>query len=113
MITFPETLDATERLAELLKSASALDSALTNTVEDLGSFLSVLEYSHTKKFENTEAALQYIDKVLIPQLRGIKDRLEVGTSEPLKRLNMARDQAKRLMVRLQVLTDGSMGNFLS
>jgi hypothetical protein len=107
MITFPETVDAAERLSELLKSTSALKAALQAARKDLEDFQSMLAYSHQKQFENAEEALAYIDKVLGPQILGIRDSLHSGTDEPLKRLTIASEQAERLAVRLRMMTDGS------
>ena len=112
MITFHETVDIAERLADFLKSASELDTALKDATEDLAGFLSMMEFSHEKGFEDAEEALQYIDNVLIPQLLGIRDSLEAGTEAHLKRLNTASDLAERLKVRLQMLRDGSVSDLL-
>jgi hypothetical protein len=110
MITLKETVGIAERLADLLKSAAELETAITDTSEGLEGFLSMLEYSHTKKFKDTDAALHYIDNVLTPQLLGIRDTLGAGTEEHVKRLNLASDLAERLVVRLQMLEDGSVGD---
>jgi hypothetical protein len=112
MITFHETVDIAERLADFLKSASELDTALKDAIEDLAGFLSMMEFSHEKGFVDAEEALQYIDKVLIPQLLGIRDSLEAGTEAHLKRLNTASDLAERLKVRLQMLRDGAASDLL-
>ncbi len=110
MITFSETLDISERLAELLKSASDLQTALKDGLEDMAGYLTMLEYSHAKGFDDVEAALQYIDKVLVPQLIGIRDSLQAGTEAHLKRLNTASELAERLMIRLRMLEDGALGD---
>ncbi|NIS79797.1 MAG: hypothetical protein GTO14_06235 [Anaerolineales bacterium] len=107
MITFPETIDAAERLAELLKSASDLGAALRGVGKDLEEFENMLAYSHQKQFENVEEALSYIDKVLVPQILRIRDSLHSGSEGPLKRLNIASEQAERLAVRLRMMTDDS------
>jgi hypothetical protein len=112
MITFHETVDIVGRLAEMLKSASELEVAINDTTTDLASFLTMLEFSHTKDFKGAEDALQYIDTVLIPQILGIRDSLTAGTNEHLKRLNTARDLTERVIVRLRMLDNGSFGDFL-
>jgi phage shock protein A len=112
MITFHETVDIAERLAEFLRSASELDTALKDAIEDLAGFLSMMEFSHEKGFKDAEEALQYIDNVLIPQLLGIRDSLEAGTEAHLKRLTTASDLAERLKVRLQMLRDGAASDLL-
>lgn len=112
MITLPETVDAAERLAELLKSVARIEVALNAAVDELRDFQTLLEYAHAKDFKDVESALQYIDNVLIPQLKQLRASLEAGSSEHLKRLKMAGDQAERLAVRLRMLTDGSADFFL-
>jgi uncharacterized protein YpiB (UPF0302 family) len=112
MITFQETVDAIERLAELLKSAAEAQSTVEHAVANMAAFRSMLEYSHVKEFQDVDEALSYIDHVLVPQLNGILDALESGTEPHFKRLEMASDHAKRLAVRLQMLTDSSGAGFL-
>ena len=112
MITFHEMVNIAERLAEMLKSASDLETALKDTTEDMAGFLSMLEYSHEKGFADVGDSLQYIDNVLIPQLIGIRDSLGVGTEEHLKRLNTAKELAERLVVRLRMLENGAAGDLL-
>lgn len=112
MITFRETVDVVGRLAEMLKSATDLELALKDTDNDLASFLTMLEFSHTKDFKDAKDALQYIDTVLIPQFLGIRDSLRTGTTEHIKRLRTAQDLADRMIVRLRMLENGAIGDFL-
>ena len=112
MITFHEMVNIAERLAEMLKSASDIETALKDTTEDMAGFLSMLEYSHEKGFTDVSTSLQYIDNVLIPQLIGIRDSLGAGTEEHLKRLNTAKELAERLVVRLRMLENGAAGDLL-
>jgi hypothetical protein len=112
MITFPETLDAAERLADLLKSSANIESALEDAAKDLADFLSVLEYMHTKEFRDYQDVLNFVDNVLIPQVLGIRDSLQASTEPHQKRLKMASDQAERLVVRLRVLVNDGIDGFL-
>lgn len=112
MITFPETLDAAERLADLLKSSANIESALEDAAKDLADFLSVLEYMHTKEFSDCQDVLNFVDNVLIPQVLGIRDSLQASTKPHQKRLKMASDQAERLVVRLRVLVNEGIDGFL-
>jgi hypothetical protein len=112
MISFPETLSAVERLSDLLKSATDLELAVKDTYVAMDSYISMCEFSHTKQFKDAKSVISYIDNVLIPQLLGIRDSLEAGTEEHLKRLKVAGDQAERLMLRLQMLVNGSAGDLL-
>ena len=113
MITFPETLDAAERLAEFLKSTENIGSALEDASKDLADFISVLEYMHTKEFSDTQDVLNFVDNVLIPQVMGIRDSLQASTDPHQKRLKLAHDQAERLVVRLRVLVTDGIDGFLT
>jgi hypothetical protein len=70
-----------------------------------------LEYSHQKDFQDVKQALSYADNVLIPQLHGIRDSLEAGATEPLKRLRLATDQADRLVVQIRMVINGDGEDF--
>jgi hypothetical protein len=113
MISFQETLDGLVRLADLLKSAEEIETALGDGLEDMDDLLSMMAFSHQKDLESVEQALTYIDQVLIPRLRGIRDSLTTSTDEHLNRLRIASESAERLAVRLQMLGDGGVDNFLS
>ncbi|MGD8731400.1 MAG: hypothetical protein PVH92_05950, partial [Anaerolineales bacterium] len=65
-----------------------------------------------KDFNSAEDALKYIDNVLIPQMRGIRDTLGTGTDEPLKKLKMAHEQMDRLVLRMQMVINGDVDGLL-
>jgi hypothetical protein len=112
MITFPETLDALERLSDNLKGIDDLDSVLRDADDDLEGYLQLLQFAHNKNFKDAEDALAYIDQVLVPQLRGLRDALKTGRRDPIKRLKLASDQTERLVLRLRMVVNGDMGEFL-
>ncbi len=112
MLTFPETLDALERVREQLKAVAELEAAITAVAEDLAEYVTLLRYSHDKDFESAEDALKYIDSVLIPQMRGIRDTLGTGTDEQLKKLNAAHEQMDRLVLRMQMVINGDVDGLL-
>ncbi|MGD8553455.1 MAG: hypothetical protein PVH60_07295 [Anaerolineales bacterium] len=112
MLTFPETLDALERVREQLKSVAELEAAVEAVAEDLAEYVTLLRYSHDKDFNSAEDALKYIDNVLIPQMRGIRDTLGTGTDEPLKKLKMAHEQMDRLVLRMQMVINGDVDGLL-
>jgi hypothetical protein len=112
MITFPETLDALERLSENMRSISELETAIGDTVNDLNEYISLLEFSHEKDFKDPQEALDYIDHVLIPQLRTIIAALQAGQEEPVKKLRIASEQTDRLVMRLRMVVEGDVGGFL-
>lgn len=113
MLSFPESLDALERVIEQMKSLRALKANLTAVEEDLEGFQKLLEYSHEKNFQSAEEALAFIDTVLVPELRGMADTLRAGTDEPLQHLKVARDQLERLVLRMRMVVDGNVEDFLA
>ena len=112
MITFPETVNALEMISEHLRTAAELEAALQDALEDLAGLLSMMEFAHDKKFADSNAALKYIDDVLVPQLNGIRHSLESSTEEPVKRLNLSINQIERLVLRLQMLSEGNFVSFV-
>lgn len=113
MITFQEMLDGVQRLAEMLKAVEELQTALEDSLEDLDDLVSMMTFSHEKEFQRVEEVLGYIDQVLLPQLRGLRDSLEASTEDQLRRLRIASESAGRLTVRLQLLSEGGVEDFLS
>ena len=111
MITFPQVLDSLERVADQLKSTEELDATISALRDDLKGFVALLEYSHQKDFQDVKQALSYVDNVLIPQLHGIRDSLEVGVTEPLKRLTLATGQADRLVLQMRMVINGDGEDF--
>ena len=112
MITFPETLDSLERLSENLHAIDNLDTCVLSTLKELDGFLATLQYSHEKNFQSPDEALAYIDQVLIPQLRGIRDSLVASAEPPIRNLKVASEQTDRLVLRLRMVVDGDVGEFL-
>ena len=112
MITFPQVLDSLERVADQLKSTEELEANIGAMREDLKGYLALLDFVHQKDFQDVQQALNYVDNVLIPQLHGIRDSLEAGTNEPLKRLRLATDQTDRLVIQMRMVIDGDAQDFL-
>jgi hypothetical protein len=113
MITFQEMLDGVQRVAEMLRAAEELQTALEDGLEGMDDLVSMMAFSHEKEFQSVEMALDYIDQVLMPQLRGLRDSLTTSTEDQLRRLRIASASAERLAIRLQMLGDGGVENFLS
>lgn len=113
MITFQEMLDGVQRVAEMLKVAEELQTALEDGLEGMDDLVSMMAYSHEKEFQTVEMALNYIDQVLMPQLRGLRDSLAASTEDQLRHLLIASESAERLAVRLQMLGEGGVEDFLS
>lgn len=108
MITFDQTLDAVERVHDLLKSTDELEHQVKATRSNLADFENMLQYAHQKEFSNADQALEYIDKVLIPRLQGMIQALDSSVEEPLKRLQTAKQHTQRLVVNLQMVTGGNV-----
>jgi hypothetical protein len=107
MISFRETLDAVERQFELLRAVSDVAVALDKALEGLRNFRLMLEHSHEKQFESVDSALEYIDKVLIPQLISLHDGLQTSIKPPLQKLSQARAQSERLVTQLRTFSEGA------
>jgi len=106
MITFHETVDSVERVNDLLKSAAEVRSAVRHALDLLGDFTAMLDYSHNKGFKDANEALGYVDKVLVPRVGRIRDALASQTDPHLGRLELAHEAASRLLLRLQMLSEG-------
>ena len=107
MITFDQTLDAVERIYDQLKSVSAIQDQLEHGRANLLDFAKMLDYAHKRDFKSAQELLNYIDKVLIPQLHGIITAFESGTEPHLNKLNSASEHTKRLLANLQMVTGSS------
>ena len=103
MITFDQTLDAVERINDLLKSAEEAEGQVVFTLSNLYDFASMLKFAHRKQFQSAQEALDF-DNVLNPRLSGIISALESGTESHFKRLNVASEHTRRLMLNLQMVT---------
>jgi hypothetical protein len=112
MITFQEMQSALERLAELLKAASSAESTIKGSVGSLGDVRQMLEARRLRQFKDVEAVVDYVEKVVIPQLNGIHDTLGVSGDAHFSRVRTASEQASRLSVRVQALNDASAGGLL-
>ena len=112
MITFREMQDAVERIAQNLKSAEDVASVVEHTLNNLAELRSMIEFSRAKRFKTADDVLGYLDKVVVPQLNGIRDAFESGSLPHLKNLQAANDQCNRLVLRLQMLSEGADGTLL-
>ncbi len=112
MITFPEALDILERSTELLKAVREVEATVEGTVDELDSVLAVLSFAHNKEFQNVGDALNYLDNVVQPQMVGIRDSLKMGTDDQIARLKQVREQIDRLVLRMRMVVEGDVGDFL-
>ncbi len=112
MITFRETLDGLDRLSELLRSAPDVESAVGQALSGLADLRSMLESPRVRQARSPEELKDYVERVVLPQLAGVRDALEIGTTDRFKRLRTAGDQVERMVLRLRMLIDGSVDGLL-
>jgi hypothetical protein len=112
MITFQEMQAALERLAELLKAASSAESTIKGSVSSLGDVHQMLDTRRLRQYKDVDAVVDYVEKVVIPQLNGIHDTLGVSADAHFSRVRTASEQASRLAVRVQAVNDASSGGLL-
>lgn len=105
VISFRETVDSVERLNELMKATADMRSTVDHCLKYLEGFSGMLDFAHNREFKSAGEALEYIDKVLIPQLNRIREALASESEPPLKRLDVARDLTARLLLRLKMLSE--------
>jgi hypothetical protein len=112
MITFRETIDGMERLNELLRSVADAEEAVQRAVAGLADARAMLDSARVRKATSSQEIRDYIDRVVLPQLTGVRDALEISGGESFKKLRTAREQADRMVLRLQMLSDGSVDSLL-
>lgn len=112
MITFRETLDGLQNASELMKGAMEAEGTVERTLTTLADLRSMLDSPRIREAKSASEVRDYIERVVLPQLIGLHDALEVGTEDSFKRLRAAGEQADRLILRLQMLVDGSVDGLL-
>jgi hypothetical protein len=109
MISFRETLDGIQRIGELLKATEDVEEAVGRSNAALHDLRTMLDVERLRQFETTTELVDYIQRVALPQLMGAEDTLGGASEGYLKRLHMATEQTNKLVVRLQMLDDASLG----
>jgi hypothetical protein len=109
MISFRETLDAIQRISDLLKASEDIEESVERSKAALHDLRTMLDADRLRQFETAGELADYIHRIAIPQLTGAEDTLEGASAAYLKRLKMASEQTNKLMVRLQMLDDASLG----
>ncbi len=112
MITFRETLDGLRNVSEMMKTAMEAEETVERTLVGLADLRAMLESPRVRKAEEVVQIRDYVDRVVLPQLLGLNDALKIGTDDGFKRLRAAGDQADRMILRLQMLVDGSVDGLL-
>ena len=112
MITFRETLDGLRNVSEMMKTAMETEESVERTLVGLSDLRAMLESPRVRKAEEVAQVRDYVERVIIPQLLGLTDALKMGTDDGFKRLRAAGDQTDRMILRLQMLIDGSVDGLL-
>lgn len=112
MITFRETLDGLQNVSELMKGAMDAEGTVERTLASLADLHSMLDSPRVREAKSPQEVRDYISRVVLPQLIGLHDALQIGTDDSFKRLKAAGEQADRLILRLQMLVDGSVDGLL-
>jgi hypothetical protein len=112
MITFRETLDGLQNVSELLKTAMEAEGAVQRNLAGLADLRAMLDSPRVRRATGPLEVRDYVERVVLPQLTGLHDSLQIGTDDSFKRLRAASDQTERLILRLQMLVDGSVDGLL-
>jgi len=112
MITFRETLDGLRNVSEMMKTATETEETVERTLVGLADLRVMLESPRVRKAEEVGQIRDYIDRVILPQLVGLHDALKIGTDDGFKRMRSAGEQTDRMILRLQMLVDGSVDGLL-
>jgi hypothetical protein len=108
MISFREMLDSISRLVELLKTTSEAETTFRRSVANLTDLQTMLGRARVRQFQTPAEMADYIERVAIPQLNGIRDTLEVTTNGHFGKMRTAAELAGRLELRLQALAEGTV-----
>jgi hypothetical protein len=108
MISFREMLDSISRLAGLLKTTSEAETMYRRSAASLSDLQTMLDRARMRQFKTPGEMAEYIERVAIPQLNGIRDMLEVTTNGHFSKMRTATELAGRLELRLQAIVEGSV-----
>jgi hypothetical protein len=108
MISFREMLDSIDRLADLLKTSAETETTYRRSIASLSDLQTMLDRARMRHFQTPAEMAEYIERVAIPQLNGIRDTLEVATNTHFGKMRTATELAGRLALRLQALSEGSV-----
>jgi hypothetical protein len=112
MISFQEMLDGVSRVADMLKSESEVETTVKRARDAIKDLHATLDARRLEQFGTRQEIMEYIQKVVLPQVTGLEDTLGLGTEEQLKYLHMASEEATKLAQRLQIIDQGTMDGYL-
>jgi hypothetical protein len=106
MISFREMLDSVSRLADILKTTAETETTYRRSAASLTDLRTMLDGVRLRQFRTPAEAAEYIERVAVPQLNGIRDSLEVTTNGHFSKMKTATELAGRLELSLQALSEG-------
>jgi hypothetical protein len=112
MITFRETLDSVQRLDDLLAAGRDDQVAFDRALRNLADLQDMLSHERLASSKSVNTLLEYIERVAVPQLFGVRESLSVSANTHFDRLSTASEMAARLRTRLQVVADDSQSGYL-
>ncbi len=112
MISFREMLDSVSRLSEILKTTAETETTFRRSAASLTDLRTMLDGGRLRQFKTPAEVADYVERVAVPQLNGIRDSLEVATDGHFGRMRKATELAGRLALRLQALSEGTVDGFL-
>ena len=112
MISFREMLDSVSRLAEALKTSADAETTFQRSTTSLTDLRTMLEATRLRQFKTPTEVADYIERVAVPQLNGIRDSLEIATASHFGKMRTATELASRLELRLQALSEGTVDGYL-
>lgn len=112
MISFREMLDSVSRLAEILKTSAETETTFQRSTTSLTDLRTMLEGGRLRHFKTPAEVVDYIERVAVPQLNGIRDTLEITTASHFGKMRTANELAGRLELRLQALSEGAVDGYL-
>jgi hypothetical protein len=112
MISFREMLDSVSRLAAILKTTAEAETTFQRSTSSLTDLRTMLDGPRLRQFKTPGEMADYIERVAIPQLNGLRDSLEITTASHFGMMRTATELARRLELRLQALSEGAVDGFL-
>ncbi len=112
MISFREMLDSVSRLSAILKTTAEAETTFQRATTSLSDLRTMLDTPRLRQFKTTAEVAEYVERVAIPQLNGLRDSLEITTAAHFGMMRTATELANRLELRLQALSEGAVDGFL-
>ncbi len=112
MISFREMLNSVSRLSEILKTTAETETTFRRSTTSLTDLRTMLDGGRLRQFKTPAEVAEYVERVAVPQLNGLRDSLEMATDGHFGMMRTATELADRLELRLQALSEGTVDGFL-